>query len=255
MIPLLLYRPGLTNTGRPALVLVAHGSRDPRSAATVSEVVAAVAAARPELAVYPAFLDLNAPSVDRAVDAVAAAGHRAGVVVPLLLGSAFHARVDLPGLLAAGRSRHPYLDLTQAGVLGPDPRLITALRDRVLDTGADPRDPGLGVAVAAVGASSPAANDRTRRLVRSLIAGTAWRAEICFATTEPALPEATARLREQGCDRIVVAPWFLAPGRLTDRLHAAAGDHRFAATLGAHPGLVEVVLDRYTTALPLPLSA
>jgi sirohydrochlorin ferrochelatase len=251
--------------GRPALVLVAHGSRDPRSAATVSDVVTAVAAARPDLDVYPAFLDLNTPSVDRAVDAVAAAGHREAVVVPLLLGRAFHARVDLPGLLAAARSRHPFLHLVQAGVLGPDPRLVTALRDRVLATGADPRDPRLGVAIAAVGASSPAANDRTRRLARPLAAGTAWRAEVCFATTEPALPETISRLHADGCDHVVVAPWFLAPGRLTDRLRAATAPHptgigvpagaglSFAAPLGAHPALVEVVLDRYTTAVPLPL--
>ncbi|MCX4097532.1 sirohydrochlorin chelatase [Nocardia sp. alder85J] len=243
--------------GRPALVVVAHGSRDPRSAATVSEVVSAVAAARPELDVYPAFLDLNAPSVERAVDAVAAAGHTAAVAVPLLLGSAFHARVDLPGLLAAARTRHPFLHCTQADVLGADPRLVTALRDRVRATGADPRDPRVGVAVAAVGSSSPAANDRTRRLARPLVAGTAWRAEVCFATTEPTLPETISRLRARGCQRVVIAPWFLAPGRLTDRLHGAAGPHPFAAPLGAHPALVDVVLERYTNAvsLPLPLSA
>ncbi|MQY26590.1 sirohydrochlorin chelatase [Nocardia aurantia] len=259
MTPTVPQLPGrsLPRTAGPALVLVAHGSRDPRSAATVSEVVAAISAARPELAVYPAFLDLNAPSVDRAVDAVAAAGHRATAVVPLLLGNAFHARVDLPGLLAAARARHPFLSVTQAQVLGPDPRLIGALRDRILETGADPRDPALGIAVAAVGASTPAANERTHRLVRPLVAGTAWRAETCFATTAPALPEAITRLRERGCARIVVAPWFLAPGRLTDRLRDVAIGHRFADPLGAHRAVVDVVLDRYRTAVtvPLPLSA
>ncbi len=122
---------GAATARPPALIAVAHGSRDPRSAATVAEVVGALAAARPDLDVRTAFLDLTAPSVEQVVDAVAADGHTHAVVTPLLLGSAFHARVDLPGMLAAARSRRLGLHLTQADVLGGDAGLIGALRDRV----------------------------------------------------------------------------------------------------------------------------
>ncbi|MFE3028948.1 sirohydrochlorin chelatase, partial [Nocardia tengchongensis] len=108
-------------TRPPALIAVAHGSRDPRSAATMRDVVERIAAQRPDLDVRLAFLDLSTPSVDQVIDAVAADGHSHAVVVPLLLGNAFHARVDLPGLLDAARDRHPRLRLTQAEVLGPDP--------------------------------------------------------------------------------------------------------------------------------------
>ncbi|MGW8652876.1 sirohydrochlorin chelatase, partial [Nocardia salmonicida] len=113
------------------LIAVAHGSRDPRSAVTMAAVVAEVAAARPDIPVRLAFLDLSAPSVDEAVDDLAARGHTDVIVVPLLLGSAFHARVDLPALLADATRRHSRLQLTQAPVLGPDPALISALADRV----------------------------------------------------------------------------------------------------------------------------
>lgn len=51
----------------------------------------------------------------------------------------------------------------------------------------------------------------------------------------------------------MIAPWFLAPGRLTDRLGAAALDAApdvvFAETIGAHRNVAEVALDRYRTAL------
>ncbi|MBF6331648.1 sirohydrochlorin chelatase [Nocardia transvalensis] len=232
----------------PALIAVAHGSRDPRSAATVSAVVTDLAARHPGLDTRLAFLDLSTPSVDRVVDAVAAQGHSEAVVVPLLLGSAYHARVDLPGLLATAQARHPRLRLTQADVLGADTRLIAALRERVLETGADPDDTGLGIAVAAVGSSSAEANRRTQRVGRLLTTGTRWRTSVCFATTEPSLPQAVSRLQARGCTRIVVAPWFLAPGLLTDRLMAAAPHLVHAEPIGTHPLLAEVIHHRYTAA-------
>jgi sirohydrochlorin ferrochelatase len=43
----------------PALVALAHGSRDPRSAQTIKALVAEVRAMRPDLRVEPAFLELS----------------------------------------------------------------------------------------------------------------------------------------------------------------------------------------------------
>lgn len=241
--------------GPPALIAVAHGSRDPRSAATMSAAVAEIAAARPDLDVRLAFLDLSAPSVEQVVDAVAAQGHTHAVVVPLLLGSAFHARVDLPGLLAAAGVRHPQLQLTQADVLGPDVRLIAALRDRVRQACAEPSrgtawsdGARLGVAVAAVGSSSTEANTRTAAVAAHLATTTGWLTEICFATTEPTVTEAISRLHTRGADRVLVAPWFLAPGLLTDRLLTTAPEPVHADVIGAHPALTEIVWERYNIA-------
>ncbi|WP_054813477.1 sirohydrochlorin chelatase [Nocardia arizonensis] len=244
-------------TGRAALIAVAHGSRDPRSAATMTAVVAEIAAARPDLDVHLAFLDLCAPSVERVVDVVAARGHRHAVVVPLLLGSAFHARIDLPGLLDAARARHPRLRLTQAEILGPDPRLIAALRDRVAARVPDEHTSArhlrasadrLGVIVAAVGSSRSEANARTAAVADRLAELTGWNTEICFATAEPTVDRAHDRLRARGIDRVVVGTWFLAPGLLTDRLHTVAPALPHAEVIGPHPALTDIVLDRYDAA-------
>ncbi|MEV0357796.1 CbiX/SirB N-terminal domain-containing protein [Nocardia sp. NPDC050697] len=252
--------PGRTG---PVLIGVGHGSRDPRSAGTVGAIVDAVAAARPGHPVRAAFLDLNAPSVEQVLDAVAGAGHRHAVVVPLLLGSAFHARVDLPGLLAEARGRHPLLRIDQADVLGPDARLVDALADRVREalggapTSAATRDLGgpargerspVGVIVAAVGASSAAANARTRLVAEEFAARTGLRTELCFATADPGVEIARERLLARGARRLVVAPYFLSPGLLTDRIAAAAPELAHAAALGAHPALTELIWDRYDTA-------
>ncbi|VFB01978.1 sirohydrochlorin chelatase [Nocardia cyriacigeorgica] len=267
---------GAGGFGAPALIAVAHGSRDPRSAATMAAVTEQLAAACPDLDVRLAFLDLNAPSVDQVIDAVAAQGHTRAIVVPLLLGSAFHARVDLPGMLAGASARHPRLELIQADVLGADTRLVSALRDRVVaELGAGmppivadssggqvrssasslaaPPDSRLGIAVAAVGSSSNAANVRTAEVARMLAASTGWATEICFATTGPSFTEAAARLRARGAERVLVAPWFLAPGLLTDRLTQQAPGLEHAQVLGPHPALTEVILDRYCAAVDVPL--
>ncbi|HEY5857939.1 MAG TPA: CbiX/SirB N-terminal domain-containing protein, partial [Aldersonia sp.] len=186
------------------LIAVAHGSRDPRSAATMHALVERIREARPSLDVRLSFLDLNAPSVDRTVDGVAADGYTSAVAVPLLLGSAFHARVDLPRLLATARYRRPSLSVLQADVLGTDDRIVRAVRSRAVEAGADPDDDRLGVAVAAVGSSSDVANERTAQVARRIASGTRWRTRICFATAcGPTVAEALSGLRAEGAERFV----------------------------------------------------
>ena len=67
----------------PALIALAHGSRDPRSAATINALTELVACMRPDLRVAPAFLDLSEPRFDATVDRLVAEGHQEIVVVPL----------------------------------------------------------------------------------------------------------------------------------------------------------------------------
>ena len=58
----------------PALVTLAHGSRDPRSARTVREIVAVPKRLRPDLSIESAFLDHVEPDLDCVFDRLAATG-------------------------------------------------------------------------------------------------------------------------------------------------------------------------------------
>ena len=69
----------------PALVALAHGSRDPRSARTVTALVDEVKAQRPDLRVERAFLEKSRPEFQKVVDRLVRAGFEEIVVVPLLL--------------------------------------------------------------------------------------------------------------------------------------------------------------------------
>ncbi|WP_158896349.1 sirohydrochlorin chelatase [Amycolatopsis anabasis] len=239
----------------PTLVAVAHGSRDPRSAATVRALTAAVRSAAPGLDVRTAFLDLSEPLVTDALSGLYAEGQREVVVVPLLLGSAYHARIDLPALVDGVLARSPRLRVSTSDVLGPDPLLSEVALDRLAATGADPTDPELGIVFAAVGSSNPEANAVVARLARR------WRARLpvaavapAFASaTKPDVPAAIAELRARGARRIAVASWFLAPGLLPDRIAALAREAdpevRLAAPLADDPRVADVILRRYAAAL------
>jgi sirohydrochlorin ferrochelatase len=256
-------------------VAVAHGSRDPRSARAIAAALDRLRARRSELDVRLAFLDLNAPSVGQVIDGIAdrsaarratgeTAEHDRVVIVPLLLGSAFHARVDLPALIAEARTRHPFVEVVTADVLGADKDLITGARAAVAATGASLSDPDVGIALCAVGSPRPGANAVTEAITDDVLRGTAWRhARTCFATaTSPTVTEALQQLRRAGARSLVVVPWMLAPGVLWDRVRAAVGTSEFAepvstgepgvlfaAPLTTHADLAAVIERRYRDAL------
>src|SRR5688500_6343938 len=95
----------------PALVALAHGSRDPRSASTVRELIDEVRRMRPDLRIEPAFLELSKPSFGQVVDRLVKAGYDEIVVVPLLLSEAYHAKVDVPSVIAEATARHEGLQI------------------------------------------------------------------------------------------------------------------------------------------------
>lgn len=245
-------RGALAHGGSPPLVLVAHGSRDPRSAATIRRLADVVCHLAPSLDIRVAFLDLSEPPLASVLDDVAAEGHGEVIVVPLLLGNAFHSRVDLPALVAEAEQRSPGLRVLVSDVLGPDPLLLDAVYDRLAEAGAAP-DPALGVVLAGVGSADAAANgvvaDVAARLHRR---GDHAAVTHAFATCGPDVESAIAALRAHGAERIAIAPWFLAPGLLLDRIERrtrdVASDAVLAAPLGAADAVATVVLTRYASA-------
>jgi sirohydrochlorin ferrochelatase len=228
-----------------ALVLTAHGSRDPRSAGNARAVADQVARMRPGLDVRLAFCELNAPNLLDVLNGCSAEA----VVTPLLLADAYHARVDIPAQIARSGAGHR---VRQADVLGEDDRLVAVLHQRVAESGVSRFDDGVGVLVVAIGSSDPQANARTARVAPKLLAGTRWAgASTAFATRlEPSLAEAADGLRRRGARQVVIAPWFLAPGQLPDRVRTFADSAgiEMAAPLGSHRLVAEAVLERFDRA-------
>ncbi|MFD4786451.1 sirohydrochlorin chelatase [Streptomyces sp. NPDC058459] len=236
-------------THKPVLVVVAHGSRDPRHAATVHALVARVRSLRPDLRVVTGFLDFVVPSVSGVLASLAAEGVREVVAQPLLLTRAFHAKADIPAVL---REAPRGMRIRQAEVLGPSPLLVSALERRLYEAGLSPADKSsTGVVLASAGSSDAEAVAVIAGIAREW-SHTGWRAvRPAFASALPPRTEDVVReLRAEGCGRVAVAPYVLAPGFLPDRIARGAADADvLAAVLGPAPEVARVLLDRYAEAL------
>ncbi|MFD0275677.1 sirohydrochlorin chelatase [Kitasatospora sp. NPDC127111] len=224
------------------LIAVGHGSRNPAGVAATRALLDRVRAQRPELDVRCCFLDLATPSLPEALGGLS--DGEPAVLVPLLLGTGYHLRVDVPGALAAARLPHVRL----APALGPDPLLATVLADRLAAAG---RPPGAGpVVLAAAGSSDPAAAADTRRTARLLAERLADGRPVVPAYLSAARPtprEAVEALHAAGHRRVAVATHLLGPGFFADR--AAGTPARWtSAPLGTHDALARLVAARYDRA-------
>jgi sirohydrochlorin ferrochelatase len=234
----------------PALVALAHGSRDPRSAATIKALVGEVKAMRPDLKVEAAFLDLSKPSFQTVVDRLVRQGHDEIVVVPLLLTEAYHAKVDVPSAVAEAQARHTGLKVRATRILGLEPQFLEVLDVRMREALRSARVRELDALVlAAAGSSDPLANQAVARLARVWGARHKLPVTAAFASSSPpATGEAVRAFRAEGRRHIAVASLFLAPGFLPDRaaeLALEAGAITVSDPLGAHPELARAILARY----------
>ncbi|GAA0558744.1 sirohydrochlorin chelatase [Actinomadura livida] len=233
------------------MVAVAHGSRDPRAAATVAELLGAVRERCPGLPVHASFLDHGPPAPDRVLDGLARDGAEDTVVLPLLLTAAYHSKTDIPGVL--NRVRHPRLRLRTAGTLGPHPLLMDALERRLAEAGAEPGDPDTAVVLVSAGSSDASANATIARLAREWRPRGWWDVVPAYASaTAPGPAEAVTALLDAGAPRVAVASYFLAPGYFADKVRnaaLAAGAAAVSPVLGAAPEVADLIVRRYDEAL------
>ncbi len=234
-----------------SLVLVAHGSRDPRAARSTWALTRAVQAARAGSRVAAAFLDFEGP---RLPAALAQAQAPAVTVVPLLLTAAYHGRVDVPGEVAKAPGGTA-VALTEvlgpvAGATGDQEALDLVVRallrrlDEALESAATPD----GIVAAAAGTRVVPARATVDLVAGALSSATGLPCRPGYASGGGArVSDAIGELRAGGARRIAVAAYFLAPGLLYDRVAdeaREAGAIAVAAPLDDAPEVVRLVLLR-----------
>lgn len=221
------------------LLLVAHGTRTSAGVGTIGEIAERVGE-QLRRAVQVAFVDVLGPAPSEVL-ATAAGDRQPAIVVPAFLSRGYHVRVDVPAQVAA--SGHSSVTVTPA--LGPGPRVVRVLAQRLAESGWQPGD---SVVLAAAGTS-----DRSARadlnLTAHLLSNLIWTpVRLAFAATgEPTVGDAVATLRAGGARRVAIASYLLADGVFQQRLRDAGADV-VAAPLGAHAGITLLIADRFKTA-------
>ncbi|MCX5523908.1 sirohydrochlorin chelatase [Streptomyces bobili] len=239
---------GRRRPGPPALVVVAHGSRDPRALSTVSTLLDRVRDLRPGLGVRLGHIELNEPLLSDTLADLDAADTADAVLVPLLLSRGYHVRRDIPEMAAAVRVR-----TRVAAPLGPHPLLVETLYTRLVEAGwrtrmtqAERR--ASAVVLAAAGSRDPDSAVDTGRTAQLLADRLGVPVLPAYASTAaPTVPEAVRALAARGRHRVAVASYFTAPGRFATE-SAQAAPWIAAAPLGTHEAMARLVLHRYDQA-------
>jgi sirohydrochlorin cobaltochelatase len=110
-----------------AVLLFGHGSKDPAWRRPMDDVAQRIRQQAPGVPVACAFLELQAPDFQQAVDELVASGARVVQVLPMFLGVGKHAREDLPRLVVDARQRHPELSLAVLPSVGEHPEVLDHL--------------------------------------------------------------------------------------------------------------------------------
>ncbi len=227
----------------PVLIACAHGTRNAEGQAAIRRVMAEIEALRPGLRVVEAYVDVQEPELGGVVEGLPEG--TAAVVVPLLLSTGFHIKVDVPKAI---KSRP---EVVAARPLGPDPRLAELLATHLRAAGLTEND---GVLLAAAGSSLPDGSvdsEEQGRLLGELLPN---KVRVAYgASAQPTVPDGVASLRAElaadgGTGRVFIASYLLATGYFHDQL-AKAGADVVAAPLLPSPVLAEIALERYDAVL------
>lgn len=196
---------------------------------------------RPGLQVLEAYVDVQEPELSGVVEGMPEGA--AAVVVPLLLSTGFHIKVDVPKAI---KSRP---EVVAARPLGPDPRLAELLAKHLRAAGLQDND---GVLLAAAGSSLPDGSVDSEEQARLLAELLPNKVRVAYgASAEPNVPDGVASLRAelaQDGGRVFIASYLLATGYFHDQLFKAGADVVTAPLLPS-PVLAEIALERYDAVL------
>lgn len=247
----------------PPVVLLGHGSPDPRHGEDVRALAARLAdrlaAGDGPARVGAAFLEHDRPPLDAAVEQVSLrcdADSGDVCVVPLFLGAGYHVRHDVPAQVAAvdAAGGRRVRSLPPPLVTGGEPWTLAALVQSVASGGCLP-DPRQAAVVVTAGTSDPEVLGGWDAAAARWTHDGPWAAiEVAHASGPGRRPQVVAAgLRRRGLDVQVLVPALVARGFFADRIAAEAAD--LGVGLGAIVGATDALLERLVEVVRHPACA
>lgn len=112
---------------KTALILFAHGARDPEWADPMRRVQAAVRKLQPAIPVELAFLEFIAPTLADCIAGLIGEGAKKIVVMPMFIARGGHLKRDVPEMLAALRLAHPDVEFALGDAIGAHESVVQAM--------------------------------------------------------------------------------------------------------------------------------
>ena len=112
-----------------AVILFAHGSRDPLWAHSIETVAQQLRQQYLDAMCSCAYLELTEPDLPTATAQLVQAGCTQLTILPMFIGTGRHARVDLPVMVEQLRQCYPDVHFSIATPVGEDARVIRLLAD------------------------------------------------------------------------------------------------------------------------------
>ena len=115
-----------------AIILFAHGARDPEWANPLRRVREAMLDAMPAQRVEMAFLEFMSPTLPECVTHLAQEGMQRLVVVPMFIAQGGHLKRDVPALLVQLRQEYPTIHFELAPAVGENDAVVHAMANYAL---------------------------------------------------------------------------------------------------------------------------
>jgi len=117
---------------KTALILFAHGARDPDWASPLHRVKAAVHARHPEMRVELAFLEIMDPKLQDCAASLSSEGFERIVILPMFIAQGGHIKKDTPLILDQLRQLYPGVIFELAGPVGEAERIVQTIAAHAL---------------------------------------------------------------------------------------------------------------------------
>jgi sirohydrochlorin cobaltochelatase len=247
-------------SGDPALLVVGHGSRDPRGAREFHELIALVRERNPALAVEGGFIELSRPPISECVTRLVEGGARRIAAVPLMLLAAGHAKDDVPATLVRENMRHPGLEFHYGRALGIRPELLSLMDERISAVVPEEEKQQTAILIVGRGSSDPDANSDLAKISRLFYEGRPYPVvEPAFVSLAPPdVATGLERLKKLGVKKIAVFSYFLFTGVLEERIREQSArfatseegiEVAYAGYFGSHELVAGLLLERYEEAV------
>ena len=248
------------NGDAPALMIMGHGSRDPRGAREFHDLVDLVRRRNPSLTVEGGFIELSRPPISQCVDRLAESGARNVAAIPLMLLAAGHAKDDIPATLVREKIGHPTMSFSYGRALGVRPELLELMDERISAVVHAEEKEQTAVLIVGRGSSDPDANSDLSKIARLFYEGRPYpTVESAYVSmTPPDVANGLDRCLKLGANRVVVFSYFLFTGVLEERIREQSRafadanpgvEVRYAGYFGPNARVADLVVERYTEAL------